>query len=254
MCVPETRERVGFIDEVRGIAILLMVVYHTFYDLVVLFGLDLPVFYSAELGVVRDVFAGLFIFISGTACRFSRNNLKRGVLCFALGMLMTYVTAIVMPSTQILFGILHLLGISMIVAAFLLPYLDKINHWVGMILCAVLFLLTMNLSRGYFGLPGGLGISFSADGWGQGLLFPFGLLSNGFYSSDYFPLFPWLFVFFAGIWFGKLVVEHKLPDFCYRTHLRPLAWVGRHTIWIYLLHQPVVYGVLYAIYYLVGQK
>ena len=65
----DTAKRVGMIDEIRGIAILLMVVYHTFFDLVVLFGLDLPIFFSPAMNVIRDLFAGLFIFISGTACR-----------------------------------------------------------------------------------------------------------------------------------------------------------------------------------------
>ena len=245
-------KRVGMIDEVRGLAILLMVIYHTFFDLVVLFGLDLPIFFSPAMNVIRDFFAGLFIFISGTACRFSRSNLKRGVLCFGFGMLMTYATALVMPEELILFGILHLLGVCMILSSFVLPVLDKANLWIGMIVCFLLFWLTVDITRGYVGLPGGIGWSFSVGGLGDGLLFPFGLPAADFSSSDYFPLLPWMFVFFAGVYFGKLVVDRKLPAFCYQTHCRPLAFVGRNTLWIYLLHQPIIYGALWLVYYCIG--
>ena len=247
----DTAKRVGMIDEIRGIAILLMVVYHTFFDLVVLFGLDLPIFFSPAMNVIRDMFAGLFIFISGTACRLSRSNLKRGVLCFSFGMIMTYATALVMPEEQILFGILHLLGVCMVLCSFILPLLDKVNLWIGILVCALLFWLTVDITRGYIGLPGGLGWSFTVGGLGNGLLFPFGLPGAGFASSDYFPLLPWMFVFFAGTFFGRLVVDRRLPGTCYRTHCRPLAFVGRNTLWIYLFHQPVIYGVLWVIYQLV---
>ena len=194
----DTAKRVGMIDEIRGIAILLMVVYHTFFDLVVLFGLDLPIFFSPAMNVIRDLFAGLFIFISGTACRLSRSNLNRGVLCFSFGMIMTYATALVMPEEQILFGILHLLGVCMVLCSFILPLLDKVNLWIGILVCALLFWLTVDITRGYIGLPGGLGWSFTVGDLGNGLLFPFGLPGAGFASSDYFPLLPWMFVFFAG--------------------------------------------------------
>lgn len=247
----DTAKRVGMIDEIRGIAILLMVVYHTFFDLVVLFGLDLPIFFSPAMNVIRDLFAGLFIFISGTACRLSRSNLKRGVLCFAFGMLMTYATALVMPEEQILFGILHLLGVCMILSSFVLPLLDRVNLWVGIAVCALLFWLTVDITRGYIGLPGGLGWTIPEGSLGNGLLFPFGLPDAGFSSSDYFPLLPWMFVFFAGAFFGRLVADRRLPGICYQTHCRPLAFVGRHTLWIYLLHQPVIYGLLWMVYQLI---
>ena len=85
----QENKRVWLLDEVRGLSILLMVIYHFFYDIVVLYGVNIPLFYSPGLNMLRDFFAGVFIFISGTACRFSRNNLKRGVQCFGLGMVMT---------------------------------------------------------------------------------------------------------------------------------------------------------------------
>ena len=56
--------RVGILDELRGFAIICMVVYHAMYDLKYLFGLDIPIFFDGWFDVIRDIFAGLFIFIS----------------------------------------------------------------------------------------------------------------------------------------------------------------------------------------------
>ena len=247
----QQKQRVWMIDEIRGIAIILMVVYHFFFDIVVLYGVDIPAFYSPALNIVRDLFAGLFIFISGTACRFSRNNLKRGVQCFAFGMIMTYVTAAVLPSESILFGILHLLGVCMILFAFTERYLDKVPLWAGIGVCVVLFALTYGMKDGYFGIAGLFELPHPEFLKQSGLFFPLGIIGNGFSSSDYFPLLPWIFVFLAGTFFGVPVKEGKMPSFFYKRHLPPLAFAGRHTLWIYLLHQPVLMGILMVVFSLI---
>ncbi len=237
-------ERIGFVDEVRGLAILLMVIYHFFFDLVVLFGVNIPLFTSAPMDFLRDLFAGLFIFISGAACRLSRSNLKRGLICFALGMCLTAFTFVFMPDELICFGILHMLGLAMILFALLHKLIDKIRFPIlGILLCALLFWFTMNITSGVLG-PFTLPDALTSQTW----LFPIGIVSAGFSSSDYFPLFPWIFVFFAGSYFGVYLVSHRLPEFFCHTHLRPLAFVGRHTLIIYLLHQPILYAILYPIF------
>ena len=104
--------RVGILDELRGFAIICMVVYHAMYDLKYLFGLDIPIFFDGWFDVIRDIFAGLFIFISGTVCRYSSNNIKRGAQCFFIGMIMTFVMPFFTSGT-VMFGILHFLGVSM---------------------------------------------------------------------------------------------------------------------------------------------
>ena len=115
--------RVHLIDEVRGFAIICMVFYHAMFDLVVIFGVDFPIFTSSLMqDVLQPLFAGLFIFISGTAGHYSRSNLKRGAVCFGFGLILTAVTALFMPDELILFGILHFLGIAMM----LFPPLKKL--------------------------------------------------------------------------------------------------------------------------------
>ena len=106
------RLRVPILDEVRGFDILAMILYHLAYDLVKLGVWDLPFFFSGWMNLVRDVFAGAFIVISGICCLYSRSNLKRGVSCLLAAVLVEGATALV-PGMSIRFGILHLLGWSM---------------------------------------------------------------------------------------------------------------------------------------------
>lgn len=251
--------RVALIDEARGLAILLMVVYHTFYDLVVLFGLDIPAFYSGVVEILVALFGGLFIFISGTASHYSRNNLKRGAVCFALGMGLTAVTALFLPAETIRFGILHFLGIAMMLFPLLEPVVKKIPPVVGMISCLLLAIVLYHLPNGYIGFDGFLRIDLPRGPYLAEWLFWLGFPADSFVSSDYFPLLPWIFVFFSGAFFGVLVKGGRLPAWFYTPPerrlrvLRPLAFIGRHTLIIYLLHQPVVYGVLNLLAWAAGR-
>lgn len=241
------RRRAGLMDEVRGFCILCMVFYHAMFDLNYTYGISIPIMFDGWFGIVRDIFAGMFMFISGMACRYSRNNAKRGIQCFFLGMIITFVFAFFAPNAPILFGILHFMGISMMIYAISEKQLLKIPAKVAVPLCAVLFLLTRGISEGYLGPAKGIGIALPRVIYDAGLLFPLGFIQSGFQSMDYFPLLPWLFVFIAGAYIGGYAVEDKMPDFFYKTHCKPLAVCGRYTLWIYILHQPV----LMALYLLI---
>ena len=232
--------RVGLIDEIRGFAIICMVVYHAVYNLVFIFGVDFPFFYSGFMNSVRDVFAAAFIFLSGSACCYSKSNLKRGIICFLFGMLLTLVTFIVIPSQLITFGILHMLGICMMFYP-LFKRIFRLPPMLGIIVFFALFFIFYDLPRGrilFFELPGSI---YEPN------LFFLGLPSQQYVSSDYFPLIPWMFVFAAGTFFGVLLKQKRVPQFFYKTHCRFLAAAGRNTLIIYLLHQPVIYGVMYIV-------
>lgn len=244
--------RVHLIDEVRGFAIICMVVYHTFYDLVVIFGVDIPLFYTDFIQTLVLIFAGLFIFISGSACLYSHNNLKRGICCFGLGLLMTGFTYFFMSDSVDLFGILHMLGLGMMLFSFLSPLINKINPIIGLISCFALLLLTFNLSNGYLGFGEGIRLDLPAALYSTSFLFPIGLPNASFFSVDYFPLIPWLFCFYAGSFFGVLLKQKRLPDWFYSMHIKPLAFVGRHTLIVYILHQPVIFPILWVIFRLIG--
>ncbi len=244
------RKRVGFLDEIRGLCILLMVLYHGAYDIIYLFGWDIPLFHWPLVQLAQPFVAGIFIFISGICCRFSRSNLRRGLIALALGLLVGGVTLLFLPQQPIYFGILHFLGTAMILFALLQKMLDRLAPLPGLLLCLLLYLFSFGAQNGYLGLPG-LPLLQLPTSWASHLwLIPLGFASGG---VDYFPLLPWLFVFLAGSYLGVPFARGEMPGFFYRNRSRFLAATGRHTIYIYLLHQPVLYGLLYGFFYLYGK-
>lgn len=243
--------RVHLIDEIRGFAIICMVVYHTFFDLVITFDVNIPLFHSSFVQTLVVLFVFIFVFISGSACAFSRSNLKRGLLCLGLGLVMTAVTYFFIPSLLIVFGILHMLGTSMILYALLSRFLIKIPSVALIIGGLLLFFITYHVPDGYLGFESIFTIGLPSQLYDLGFLFPLGFISNSFYSSDYFSLFPWFFCFVAGSSFGRLLKDNKMPNVFYQMHLKPLAFVGRHTLIIYILHQPIVFLILSLIFSLI---
>ena len=240
---PPACRRIHLMDELRGFAVVCMVFYHAFYTLSFLLGWQwckdlLNFFLPAE-----PWFAGLFIFLSGIASNLSRSNLKRGLKLLAVALVVSAVTILVVPSEPIYFGILHLLSISMILVGLTKKWLDKIPVWIGLAVCAAGILFTMYLYRGFLGFGSIPLIHLPRSWYTTDWLMPLGIYSSSFFSSDYFPIFPWLFVFLGGTLFGRFASQGKFPAFSYRSRIPPLAFLGRHALVVYVLHQPVIYGI-----------
>ena len=238
------KRRIVLLDEIRGFAIVCMVVYHFCYDLIHAQLLSIPFFDSGPMNFIRDVFAGLFMFISGISCLLSRNNLRRGVYCMGAAFLVTGVSALTTPEMPIRFGILHLMGVCMILYGALESLLPKIKPLWGLIFSAVLFLFTWSVREGFLGIPGLGEIPVPDIFYQTQIFFPFGVLAQGFVSGDYFPLFPWMFCFFAGSFFALWYRNRSIPEWAFKTHIPFFAVTGRYTLWIYLLHQPVLFVIL----------
>lgn len=133
-----TRRRICLMDELRGFALLCMIFYHAFFTMFMLF--DMPVgrtlvkFFSP----VEPVFAALFVIISGVSSRLSKSNLKRGLKLLAVALLLTAVTVgfdyFFDAGITIIFGILHMLAISMLIFHFSKKLLDFIPPLAGLCL------------------------------------------------------------------------------------------------------------------------
>jgi uncharacterized membrane protein len=245
VCILENREYIGnrpigeriqIIDVARGISIILMVIYHFHIDLVLLEMMPSEILERPAIVLLQQFFACIFILTSGISCIFSKNNLKRGLILLAVAMVVTAVTYIYSPDLVVRFGILHFLGVSAIIYALAGKAIDALlpgflTPLAGVLLAA----LTWNLRD----------LTFNVD-----FLWAFGIVNSEFSSSDYFPLLPYFFIYLIGTWFGKYVVAGKLPRWFYEFKCPPLAFVGRNTIWIYLLHQPVLFGALYLVKHL----
>ncbi len=234
------KKRIWELDALRGLCILGMVVVHLLFDLVALFGvLSLP---GNGLFAFLTHWGGvLFLLISGICVTLGSHPVRRGLIVFGCGMLCTLATwagvQVGLFSEEILirFGVLHCLGLCML----LWPLLKKLPVWGDFalgILLSILGLFIQNHVR-----------------VGTDILAPLGLCSEAFTSSDYFPLLPNLGYFLIGAGLGRTVYRNKaslLPrvpqDFFL---IRGLIWVGKWSLPIYMLHQPVIAGILYLIFY-----
>lgn len=241
--------RALFLDDLRGFMMINVILYHLFYDLVFLFGVSMPWFLSPGAYRWQEVMSCTFIAVAGACTRYSRNTWRRGLQVLGWAMALTLATWLAMPEITIRFGVLHLIGVSTLVAALLRPALDKLPPWAGMAACALLYCVTFEVWSGHWGFGPFLELEVPPVLYSTPWLFWLGLPAAGFSSGDYFPLLPYLFVFLGGVYWGRLIKEERMPPFFYRTLCRPLSFVGRHTLWIYLAHQPLVYLVLLFVFH-----
>ncbi|MBU3819892.1 MAG: DUF1624 domain-containing protein [Candidatus Faecalibacterium intestinavium] len=243
------RPRYRMLDEIRGLAFLSMAGYHAMWDLVFLFGLRADWYYGRPGAVWQFLSCSAFILLSGYCVSLGRHTLRRGLIVFGAGALVTLVTELFMPADLVLFGVLTMLGSVMILAALAGPLLRRVPAWLGLAGSLLLFLFTYNVKAGYLGFFG-LRLITLPD-WLYANLFMtwLGFPHPLFYSTDYFGIIPWLFLFLVGYYLHDLKRPETLGwlrgSFC-----RPLGWIGRHSLILYLLHQPVLYGAMIAIYYL----
>ena len=243
-------KRYHLLDEIRGFAILCMVFFHGFYLMATVFGWGIGDTLLNFFMPAEPFFAAAFVLMSGISSRLSKNNALRGakLLWIAVGLtIVTYGLQLMgVNGVVIWFGILHLLSVSMLFYAATEKVLNKIPPVILVPLCIVLFVLTYHIEDGYLGFGNFIWqlpttIKFNRQ------LFPFGVTAPGFFSADYFPILPWLFMFVAGTALGKPFGEGKVPAFFSCRHLSLFAFCGRHSLIIYLAHQPVLYGLFFLV-------
>lgn len=235
--------RIDLLDAIRGVAILAMVFYHALYDITDIFGYNIPFF--GFLSLLEPPFAAAFIMLSGVSSRFSHNNIKRGVRVLIFGLIITVFTLVFMPSEAIYFGILHFIGCSILLFELVKPAADRIPRKVAAAVWTALFIITYNMpSRHIIGIPGLFSITLPSVLQTTPHLYALGFPDAYFFSADYFPMIPWFFIFLIGTVIGVPIKEHRLPERFYTVRVPFLAAVGRNTLLIYVLHQPIIYGLL----------
>lgn len=204
---------------------------------------------------LEPIFAIGFIFICGFCTEFSRSPLKRGILALLAGFGVTAVTLLMMlfgMNEPIYFGILHLLGTCLVLSVIIKKLIKDIKSPIIPSALVILFLLFYNLPNGYFGI-GNLTVMVPESIYELGFLFPLGFPSEGFMTGDYFPLFPWAFVFFGGMSMA-CYTKGRLPQFFAKSRIKPLSFIGRRSLLFYLVHQPVWYGIFYLFSICVSYK
>ncbi len=246
----EAAVRYWDVDVARGVAMAMVVLYHLVYDLDNFGGY--PIESTAGFwATFANASASAFLFLAGLslALSFARDRgvglrgwalfgkyARRGTRVFLWGMLVTLVF-LALGYGYVIFGILHLIGFS-VVLAYPLLRLRLPNLILGLAVVAV-------------------GVYVGAerpvmDGAAGILLAPLGVVPEGIFMPDYRPLLPWFGVVLLGLFFGnaayltwrkKATASTGTPP----PYVAPLAFLGRHTLNVYLVHQPVLIATLWAL-------
>ncbi len=239
------KKRFWEIDVLRGIAVILMILYHFVYNL----------YYLAEYSIklragiwplLARIISLSFIFLVGISMTlsFSRAKilypkinfflkyLKRGLKIFSWGLIVTLITWIFFREKFVIFGILHFIGISIIIAY---PFL-RLRYW-NVLFGSAFIILGLYLRRLAFG--------FSWLMW-------LGLRPERLNTFDYFPILPWFGVILFGLFVGNPLYpgykrKIRLPDLSNIAFIREFCFLGRHSLLVYLLHEPVLIAFMYLL-------
>ena len=234
------------IDFLRGIAIIMMIIYHILFDLYFLkiyyIKLNsLPVLlFLYPIGTLFLLLVGISLSISNSRIKYNYTkskkiikHVKRGSMIFGWGLIITLITWILIPDTFIIFGVLHCIGISIIISY---PFIN---------------LKTQNLILGLLIIPIGIYLrSYTFDfSWFLWL----GFIPNGFRTLDYFPLLPWFGVVLIGIYLGNILYPDnkrifKIMDLSKFNLIKSICFMGRHSLLIYLVHQPIIILIMYIFF------
>ena len=237
------KTRLHLLDALRGFTLINMIAFHGLWNLVYLFGVKADWYVGTAGYLWQQAICWTFILLSGFCWSFSRNPAKRGLTVFAGGAIVTAATCLVMPESRIVFGVLTCLGSCMLLMVPAEKALRNVPSVAGLAVSFGLFLLLRNISSGSLGFEGQV-ICLLPDALYRNLLTAYlGFPPRSFFSTDYFPLFPWFFLFVTGYFLFRTLAERGLNERLFAGHPIPLLnWLGRHSLIVYLLHQPVLYG------------
>jgi uncharacterized membrane protein len=235
------------IDCFRGIAIIMMIIYHTVFDLNFLhvFEIDTnftPVWLFARMiPVIFITLVGISLVISyeKASKRLSEKQLflkylRRGLWIFSWGLAVTVASYLLLGEGFIVFGILHFIGLSIILAY---PVLRGKSG-------DLLF---------FAGICIAMGAALLSTAFSFPYLLWLGFVPAGFHTIDYFPILPWFGFILIGIYLGREFYSGNKRRFEIREMggnkaIRPLLFLGRHSLAIYLTHQILLLGAIYVLF------
>jgi uncharacterized membrane protein len=236
-------ERFWEIDLLRGIAIIMMIIFHILFDLVFLgivkinlySGLNLLFLYS--IGTIFLLLVGVSLSLSYSRVMNALSKrqiwlkfIKRGIMIFCLGLIITFFTWFYLGRGFILFGVLHCIGLSIIFSILFLKH-----RFINLILGAILVFIGVFLKTMVF--------DFNWFLW-------LGFVPRGFYTVDYFPILPWFGVVLIGVFIGNILYKDNkrnfyIKDFSSVKFVKLFCFLGRYSLVIYFIHQPVIISLIY---------
>lgn len=233
-----TSSRIWEIDFLRGNAVLLMILFHFVYNLRMFFGFDNIQISNGFWYYEGRITATLFMLLVGISTvlvcerygfRHRKKNVTRGLQLLGIGFLLSYITWLYDPSMMIHFGMLHFLGISIIISSLFVDY-----EYHALFFAMAILGLTVQYQ----------GTEINNLAW-----LPIGFPPVDYHSFDYYPMLPHLAIPLFGVFLGNQLYrqgESRMPV--------PEEWeknfvsvIGRHSLMVYLLHQPLMLVLMYAI-------
>ena len=226
-------KRSQIIDATRGLAILLMIVFHFAYSLTFFELADIPLYEDDFWINLRFCILTLFLSSVGISLYLHwyrglnlRSYIRRIIFITLSALLITLASYLIMPDQYIYFGILHLIAVSSVLALVFLAIPLKFQ-WINLILGILILISGLYYENPVFNKP--------ALSW-------IGFKSIGSESADFTPIFPWFGMILLGIF---LASSFRTKLYFHLKILRALALPGRYSLVIYLIHQPIIWFFLY---------
>ncbi len=245
-----TQQRYQIIDTLRGLAIVLMFVYHFCFDLNYFHFINTNFRTNPGWINFRLVIVSLFLCLVGVslviATRHGINKpryFKRLGYLVVCSLLVSLSSWFLYPKSFIYFGILHFIAVASVLGLLFTRF-----YWFNLFLGTGFIVTNLVFNHSLF--------NNKSMSW-------IGLAAHKPVTEDYVPLFPWFGVVLIGMFIGKLlfVYQNQTPFFGSLSHkitrwhstvlpIRILSLAGKHSLLIYMAHQPIFFAVLYPIFLL----
>lgn len=244
----DAKRRFTALDALRGFIIWHMVVFHGLYDINVIGGHNPNWPWETPIAVWQEIGLCIFVMLAGMTFTLMQTakRILHGLKLNAMGLAITATTYAMLPEEAIFFGVLSFMGcavwVTVLVENNFWQLLGSAPAFMGLLVCLFLYAITLHINEGYLGL-GTWQFAQLPESWYGNWTAALGLPGAEFASADYVPLFPYIFIYWAGS-FALRIIKGYCPCLLQTMDWPVLLWPGKNSLAIYFLHQPILLLIL----------